>query len=216
MRPIRVMLVDDHHLFRAGVRAILQSIAHIEVIGEASDGRDALALVASLRPQVLLIDIGMAGMNGLEATGRVTEEFPEVRVIILSMHATEQYVGQALKAGAAGYLLKDSAPVELEMAIRAVARGESYLSPAVSRHVVSAYLQRTGPGVNPVEQLTPRQREILQLIAEGRTTKEIGRILGISVRTTETHRMQLMNRLDIHDVAGLVRYAARVGLVNLD
>jgi DNA-binding NarL/FixJ family response regulator len=216
MSPLRVLLADDHALFRAGLRALLQGMEGLEVVAEAGDGREALALVAAHHPHVLVMDVSMVGMNGLEAAGRVTEEFPDVRVLILSMHSTEQYVGQALRAGAAGYLLKDAAPTELEMAIRAVARGESYLSPAVSRHVVAAYLGRTGPALGPGEQLTSRQREILQLIAEGKTSKEIARTLEISVRTAETHRQQLMNRLDIHDVAGLVRYAARAGLVNLE
>lgn len=216
LKPIRVLLADDHALFRAGLRAILQTVDGIEVIADAGDGREALALVERHCPHILVIDISMAGMNGLEATARVAEVFPEVRVIILSMHATEQYVGQALRVGAAGYLLKDSAPAELEMAIRTVARGESYLSPAVSKQVVSAYLHRTNSVSNLVEKLTPRQREILQMIAEGKTTKEIARILALSVRTVETHRLQLMNRLDIHDIAGLVRYAARAGLVSLE
>ena len=216
MKPIRVLLADDHELFRAGLRAILRGVEGIEVIGEASDGREALEIIAQAPPDVLLLDISMPGMGGLEAAGLVAEQFPEVKVMILSMHASEQYVGQALRAGAAGYLLKDSAPTELEAAIRAVARGENYLSPAVSKQVVSAYRQQTEPAPPSVEQLTPRQREILQLIAEGETTKEIAKLLGITVRTAETHRMQLMSRLKIHTVAGLVRCAAQAGLITLD
>jgi DNA-binding NarL/FixJ family response regulator len=216
VKPIRVIVADDHELFRAGLRAILRGVEGIEVIGEAGDGREALEMIAKAPPDVLVLDISMPGMNGLEAIGHVAEQFPEVKVMILSMHASEQYVGQALRAGAAGYLLKDSAPIELETAIRAVARGENYLSPAVSKQVVSAYKQQTEPAPFSVEQLTPRQREILQLIAEGKTTKEIAKLLGITVRTTETHRMQLMNRLKIHTVAGLVRCAAQAGLITLD
>lgn len=216
MKPIRVIVADDHELLRAGLRAILRGVDGIEVVGEAGDGREALEVIAKAPPDVLLLDISMPGMNGLEAIGLVAEQFPAVRVVILSMHASEQYVGQALRAGAAGYLLKDSAPTELETAIRAVARGESYLSPAVSKQVVSAYRQQAEPAPSSVEQLTPRQREILKLIAEGKTTKEIAKLLGITVRTSETHRMQLMSRLKIHTVAGLVRCAAQAGLITLD
>lgn len=216
MKPIRVIVADDHELFRAGLRAILRGVEGIEVVGEAGDGREALEMIAKATPDVLLLDISMPGMNGLEAVGHVAAQFPEVKVMILSMHASEQYVGQALRAGAAGYLLKDSAPIELETAIRAVAGGENYLSPAVSKQVVSAYKQQTEPSPSSVEQLTPRQREILQLIAEGKTTKEIAKLLGITVRTAETHRMQLMNRLNIHTVAGLVRCAAQADLITLD
>jgi DNA-binding NarL/FixJ family response regulator len=216
MNPIRVVVADDHRLFRAGLRAILQDTAGIEVIGEATDGHEALAVTARERPDVLLLDISMPGMNGLETARRMADEFPEVRVVILSMHATEQYVAQALQAGAAGYLLKDAAPTELETALRAVARGETYLSPAVSRHVVTAYLHGTGQAPSPVEKLTSRQREILQWIAEGKTTKEIARILGITGRTVETHRLHLMDRLDIHNIAGLVRYSIHAGMGNLE
>ncbi len=213
MKPIRVLLADDHALVRAGVRSLLQRLPGIEVVAEASDGREAVELAKAHQPQVLVCDIGMAGMNGLEAAARVTKECPHVRVIILSMHSSEEYVSQALTAGAVGYLLKDSVPAELELAIRAVAKGETYLSPAVSKHVVSGYMRRLGGDSNPLEVLTPRQREILQLIAEGKSTKEIAKALKIGVKTAETHRSQLMERLDIHDVAGLVRYAIRVGII---
>ncbi len=224
MKPTRVLLAEDHTLVRAGIRALLQNLAGIEVVAEASDGREALRLIKTYQPDVVLMDIAMAGLNGLEATARVTKEFPTVRVVILSMHSTEEYVAQALRAGAAGYLLKDAAAAELELAVTAVARGETYLSPAVSKHVIADYLRRVGDreasgggGATPAsELLTPRQREILQLIAEGRSTKEIAAILHLSVKTVETHRTQLMARLDIHDVAGLVRYAIRIGLVALD
>lgn len=183
------------------------------MVAEASDGREALALAATHRPHVLLMDIAMPGLNGLEAAARLARELPEVRVIILSMHASEEYVLQALRAGAAGYLLKGAGPAELELAVRAAARGETYLSPSMSRHVVDDYLRRTGAAAPSPGPLTPREREILQLIAEGHTTKGVAAKLGLSVKTVETHRMQLMERLDIHDVAGLVRYAIRVGLV---
>jgi DNA-binding NarL/FixJ family response regulator len=217
MTVIRVLLAEDHALVRAGFAALLRSLPDIEVVAEAGDGRDALRLVATHRPHVVLMDIAMAGLNGLDATGRIVKEFPGVRVIILSMHANEEYVLQALRAGAAGYLIKDAGLAELELAVRSVARGETYLSPAVSRHVIADYVRRTTgepAALLPGETLTPRQREVLQLIAEGHTVKEIGRLLGVSEKTVETHRMQLMERLNIHDVAGLVRYAVRIGLVS--
>jgi len=224
MKPTRVLLAEDHALVRAGIRALLQNLTGVQVVAEASDGREALRLVKTYQPDVVLMDIAMAGLNGLEATARVTKEFPAVRVIILSMHSTEEYVAQALRAGAAGYLLKDAAAAELELAVTSVARGETYLSPAVSKHVIADYLRRAGGGAaggdegtpSPTALLTPRQREILQLIAEGHSTKEIAALLHLSVKTVETHRMQLMARLDVHDVAGLVRYAIRVGLVMPD
>ncbi len=212
MKPVRVLLADDHTLVRAGFRALFQSIEGIEVIAEAADGREALQMIATQQPDVVLMDIAMSGLNGLEATARVAQEFPHVHVVMLSMHANEEYVLQALRAGAMGYLLKDASVTELELAINAVMRGETYLSPAVSKHVVE-YVQRVGGESSSLQRLTARQREILQLIAEGCTTQEIARMLHISVKTVETHRAQLMERLDIHDVAGLVRYAIRMGVV---
>jgi DNA-binding NarL/FixJ family response regulator len=210
---IRVLLADNHTLVRAGLRALLQNIEGIQVVAEAGDGREALHLIAVHQPDLVLMDIAMPEMNGLEATAHVVKEFPQVRVIILSMHANEEYVLQALRTGAMGYVLKDAGIGELELALRAIASGETYLSPAVSKHVVADYVRRVGGESSSLEQLTARQREILQLIAEGRTTKEIAQLLYLSVKTVETHRMQLMKRLDIHDVAGLVRYAIRMGLV---
>ncbi len=212
MKPVRVLLADDHNLVRAGFRALFQSIEGIEVIAEAANGREALQLIATQQPDVVLMDIAMSGLNGLEATARVAQEFPHVHVVMLSMHANEEYVLQALRSGAMGYLLKDASVTELELAINAVMRGETYLSPAVSKHVVE-YVQRVGGESSSLQRLTARQREILQLIAEGCTTQEIARMLHISVKTVETHRAQLMERLDIHDVAGLVRYAIRMGVV---
>jgi DNA-binding NarL/FixJ family response regulator len=223
MTPIRVLLADDHELVRAGISALLQNIPEVEVVAEANDGHEALRLVATLQPQVVLLDIAMPELNGLETATRITEQFPDVRVIMLSMHAGEEYVLQALRVGATGYLLKGARRAELELAVTSVARGETYLSPAASKHVVGEYVQRmTGSSEpkeaehGPAERLTPRQREILQLIAEGQTTKEIARTLNLSVKTVEMHRSQLMERLQIHDVAGLVRYAIRTGLVSPD
>jgi DNA-binding NarL/FixJ family response regulator len=213
IKPIRVLLADNHTLVRAGLRALLQNIKGIEVVAEAGDGREALQLIEIHQPDMVLMDIAMPEMNGLEATARLVKEFPLVRVIILSMHANEEYVLQSLRIGAMGYVIKDAGLSELELAIRAVAQGETYLSPPVSKHVVADYVRRVSDESTSVEQLTSRQREILQLIAEGRTTKEIAELLYISVKTVETHRMQLMKRLNIHDVAGLVRYAIRTGLV---
>lgn len=214
MTSIRVLIADDHVLVRAGFRALLQSCPGIEVVGETGDGREALQFVEQDPPDVILMDISMPGLNGLEAAAQVGSEHPNVRVIILSMHADEEYVLQALRAGAAGYLLKDSDAAELELAISAVVRGETYLSPQVSKHVIADYLRLVGHESGSHEQLTPRQRQVLQLIAEGHTTKDIARILGVSERTAMTHRAQLMERLDIHDIAGLVRYAIRTGLVS--
>lgn len=216
MKSIRVLLADNHTLVRAGLRALLQSLESIEVVAEAEDGREALRLVETHQPDVVLMDVAMPGMNGLEATARVLKDFPAVHVIILSMHANEEYVLQALRAGAVGYVLKDSGVSELELALKAVSRGETYLSPAVSKHVVADYVRRVGGESNSLGHLTPRQREILQLLAQGRSMKEIAQLLYISIKTVETHRAQLMERLDIHEVAGLVRYAIRMGLVTPD
>jgi DNA-binding NarL/FixJ family response regulator len=213
MNMARILLADDHTLLRAGIRSLLEKMPGVEVVGEAADGREALNLVKTHLPNVVLMDIAMAGLNGLEATARIVRDHPNVRVIILSMHANEEYVLQTLRAGASGYLLKDAATAELELAIQAVARGDTYLSPAISRRVIEDYLGRTSGEKGPLEQLTPRQREILQLVAEGRSTKEIAFVLSLSVKTVETHRTQLMDRLGIHDVPGLVRHAMRMGLV---
>lgn len=209
---LRVLLVDDHSLVRAGIRSLLERL-NAEIIGETGDGRQALDLIKTSQPDIVLMDIGLPGLNGLEATQRVVKKFPKVRVIILSVHADEEHVLQALRTGASGYLLKDAAPSELELALRAVARGDTYLSPSISRQVIDAYLGWSGGPKNPLEQLTPRQREILQLIAEGKNTKEIAYQLNISVKTVETHRAQLMERLKIHDIPGLVRFAMRTGLI---
>jgi len=216
LKPTRVLLADDHSLIRIGVRTLVEQLGGMEVVGEASDGRMALEMIKKHYPDLVLMDIGMAGMNGLEATARVTKDFPGVKVIILSMHATEEYVWQALRAGACGYLLKDSGLSELELAINAVMKGEMYLTPTVNKKVVMDYMERLDTDQTPIERLTRRQREILQLIAEGNTVKEIAWELNLSVKTIETHRSQLMDRLDIHDVAGLVRYAMRMGIIEPD
>jgi len=216
MTPIRVMLADDHALFRAGIRSLLDTIEGVEIVGEARDGHEALRLVAERRPDVLLLDVALPQLNGIEVAERLRDT-PGTRVLILSMFANEEYVLRSLRAGAAGYLLKDSTVVELASALRSVADGGSYLSPAVSGHDLAAYVRRVGDeGVPPEPALTPRQREVLQLIAEGHGTKEIASRLSLSAKTVETHRAQLMERLGIHDVAGLVRYAIRAGIVSAD
>jgi DNA-binding NarL/FixJ family response regulator len=209
-----VLLADDHALVRAGMRSLLRDIAGVEVVGEAADGAEALALAARERPDAVLLDIAMKGMGGLEAAARFRELHPQVKVVILSMHASEEYVLQALRAGAAAYLIKDSATAELELALKSVMRGETYLSPAISRQVVERYVQRVGPaGAGVGTPLTPRQRDVLRRIADGRSTKEIAFELGLSVKTVETYRAQVMERLGIRDVPGLVRYAMRTGLI---
>jgi DNA-binding NarL/FixJ family response regulator len=190
---------------------LLESIEEVEVVAEAGDGREALELIIKHRPDVALLDIGMPGLNGLELAKRVPTESPRTRIIILSMHADASYVNQALRAGVRGYLLKGAAVSELPLALRAVTRGETYLTPKVSRFVVEGFL--SGEEAGPLDGLTRRQCEILQLIAEGHSTKEIAGMLDLSVKTVETHRARLMDRLDIHDVAGLVRFAIRAGLV---
>lgn len=213
---IRVVLADDHVLIRAGLRALLQSLPNIEVVGEASDGHEAVEVASRLEPDVVIMDIGMSNLNGLEAASRIRRQSPGVRVIMLSMHANEEYVGQALDAGASAYLLKGAEPAELELALKAVVRGETYLSPTISRQLVQDYLSHRKEKLGSVVELTARQREVLQLVAEGRSTKDIARKLGVSIKTVETHRTELMRRLDIHDVAGLVRYAIRRGLVSTE
>ncbi|MFZ1099150.1 MAG: response regulator transcription factor [Steroidobacteraceae bacterium] len=214
--PIRVVLADDHTLFRAGLRALLRALDDIEVVAEGADGREALRLIAVHRPDVALMDIMMPELNGLDAAARVARAFPRTRVVIVSMNADEDSVLKALRAGAAGYLVKSADPAELELAIRATARGETFLSSVVSEHLVAACVKRVDSERTSLERLTQRQREVLQLVAEGHTTKEIATKLGISVKTAETYRGELMRALGIHDVATLTRYAIRTGLISLD
>jgi len=213
---MRVLLADDHTLVRAGIRTLIEGLDGASVVAETGDGREAVELCERLRPDVVLLDVTMPGLNGLEAAPRIARVSPATKILVLSMHASEGYVAQALRAGVHGYLLKDAAATELEVALRAVLRGNSYLSPAISRHVVDGFLRGPGQPASPLALLTARQREILQLVAEGRSTKEIAADLGLSVKTVETHRAQLMERLEIRDVAGLVRLAIREGLVSPD
>jgi DNA-binding NarL/FixJ family response regulator len=215
MKPIRIVLADDHNLVRSGLKSLLSGMQGVEVVAEATNGRQAVDLVGSLNPDVVLMDIAMKELNGIEAAAIISRDNPQVRVVILSMHDTEDFVSQALRAGAAGYVLKDAAPLELEFALHAVTNGETYLSPRVSSQVVQSYILPLGAEAG-LEVLSPRQREILKAISSGRTTKEIAYDLGLSIKTIETHRAQIMDRLDIHDVAGLVRFAIRRGLISVD
>ena len=217
MSLIRVLLADDHALVLAGIRALVEELGNTQIVAEANNGRDALALAIQHKPDLVIMDISMKELNGIEATEQIMAAVPTTRVLILSMHTTEDFVHRAIKAGASGYLVKDSAPVDLKMAIAAVLRDEIYLSSRVSKHVVSGFLHgKTNRGESPMDMLTSRQREILQMIAEGKSTKQIAFQLNISVKTVETHRASLMERLDIHDIAGLVLYAVRHGVINVD
>ncbi len=219
---MRVLLADDHTLVRAGIRALLENLPGVEIVAETGDGQEALALIREKRPQIAFVDIAMPGLNGLEIAARATREVPGTKVVILSMHGTPGHVAQALRAGVSGYVLKDAAADELPVLLRAVARDETYLSASISKHVVEGYRGRVAAATNggaegePLDVLTPRQRENLQLVAEGKSTKEVAQVLGVSVKTVETHRSQIMERLSIHDLAGLVRYAVRTGLVSPD
>ena len=216
MNNLRVLLVEDHTLVRAGFKALLEKIEGILVVGEVSDGRNAVKMAKELEPDVVLMDIAMPGMNGLEATRRIRQECPRTKILMLSMYTNEEYLKEALRAGASGYLLKDADRNELELAIKAVWRGETYLTPGMAKFAVDAYCRKGEAQTGPLARLTGRQREILQLIAEGCSTKQIAQRLDLSVKTVETHRAQLMERLDIHDVPGLVRLAIRTGLVQSD
>jgi len=195
------------------MRALLQKIDGIEVVSDVGDGWEAIKSVQADAPDLVLMDIAMPGLNGLDATSRIVKESPTTRVILLSMYANEEYFQQALQSGASGYLLKGAELAELELAIRTVGRGETYLTPAVAKYAIQAYRAKPDGPSGPLARLSLRQREILQLLAEGHTTKEIAQRLNLSVKTVETHRAQVMDRLEIHDVPGLVRFAMRVGLI---
>jgi DNA-binding NarL/FixJ family response regulator len=213
---MRVLLAEDHLLVRAGIRALLDGFGDVTVVGEVTSGIEVLPAVAEFAPDVVLMDISMQGMNGLEATRRLLDDHPDTRVIMVSMHASEDYVARALRAGARGYLTKASAAQELERALHAVMNGDQYIDSHISRGALEAYMRRLGDDEQEKDVLTARQREILQLIAESLGTKEIAFRLGVSTKTVETHRKQLMERLNIHDVAGLVRFAIRTGVVSSD
>jgi DNA-binding NarL/FixJ family response regulator len=209
----RVLLADDHLVVRTGLRALLEEMPGIAVVAETGDGLEALRLISEKRPELALLDISMPGLNGLEVAARAHKQFPGVRLVILSMYVDDEFVRRALASGAVGYILKNADRSELELALRTVIRGETWLSPPIARRVADAYARGAAPRDVRFEALTDRQREVLQMIAEGLSTKEIAARLDVSVKTVEGHRAELMQRLGIHGVAGLVRYAIRIGLV---
>jgi len=214
---IRVMLVEDHTMVRQGLAAILANARDIEVVAETGDGKAAVELAQRLQPDIILLDISMPGMNGLEAAGLIREASPASRILFLTMYADDEYVVQALRCGAAGYLVKDANAETLIEAIRRVHRGESYLSPTVSQALIRKVVgEETAAPSDPYNNLTPRERQILQMIAESKTNRQIAEELKISIKTVQTHRANLMNKLDIHDQTSLVKYAIRRGLVKLD
>ncbi len=213
MSKIRVLLVDDHAILRAGLRALLETYPDIEIVGEAGDGTEAIAKVRELKPDVVLMDVAMPGMNGLVATRYILEENPDTRVLILTQYGNKEYVLPLLQAGASGYVLKQAADTDLITAIRTVYEGQSFLYPPVAKLLLDAYTSEQG-GTDPYEQLTPREREVLIYIAEGYTNREIADILHISPKTVDVHRTRLMQKLDLHNVADLTRYAIRHGLID--
>jgi DNA-binding NarL/FixJ family response regulator len=215
VNPTQILLVDDHALVRAGIRALIEGKPDIEVIAETGDGHEALRIIGELRPDLVLLDITMPAINGFEVLEQITKQFPQTRVIILTVHEGTEYAMRALRGGAAGYLLKSAASIELEDAISAVAQGGTYLAHEISQKTLFEYAQ-AGTPQDLLASLTTRQREILKLIAEGQSTKEIGNKLNISVKTVESHRAKLAEKLGIHDVAGLVRFAIRMGLIQVE
>ena len=214
---IRVLLADDHHLVRQALRALLEKTGGIEVVGEAEDGRQAVKLTQRLTPDVTVLDVAMPNLNGIQATERIRRLRVPTRVVILSMHKDESLVRRALRSGAHGYLLKSAVSEELLLAVRAAVRDEIYLSPSISRKVVEDSLtaEATSESTDAFDQLTQREREVLQLIAEGHTNNEIAKLLVISIKTVEKHRANLMSKLDVHDIAGLVRIAVKRKLIFL-
>src|SRR5437016_9280530 len=208
---IRILLADDHAMVRKGFRLILEAQAEMEIVGEAGNGREAVELAESLRPDVIVMDVAMPELNGIEAARRVVAALPHARVIALSMHKDSVYVREILRAGARGYLLKDSGAEDLVRAVRAVAGGESWLSPAVSNAVLDDYRKHV---TNPIDLLTSREREVLQMLAEGKTNKEIATVLNLSVYTVDAHRGRIMEKLNLHSISELVRFAVRNGLID--
>ena len=219
MGNIKVLLADDHTIVRKGLCSLLEEEEGIEVIGEAEDGREAIKLVEKLHPDIVVMDIAMPGLNGLEATRQLRRLYPEIKILILSMYANEEYVFQTLQAGAEGYLVKKAAPSELVLAIKAVHQGNSFLSTSISRTVINEYIRRAdkiSEGDNAFENLTARETEVLQLITEGRKNREIAELLYISIKTVETHRAHIMDKLDIHSTAELTQYAISKGIIRSD
>jgi DNA-binding NarL/FixJ family response regulator len=216
MRKIRVLLADDHQLMRSGIRLMLEREVDLVVVGEANDGREAVALAKSLRPDVAVMDIGMPNLNGIEAAQQMTGDNPGIVVVMLSMHSDEGYVLRALKAGARGYLLKDSAEADLIKAVHAVAGGKSFFSPVVSKVLLDDYVQklRRSGTEDAYDLLTTREREVLQLIVEGKSNKDIANLLNLSVYTVESHRSNLMEKLNVRGLPELILYAVRKGIIS--
>jgi two-component system response regulator NreC len=218
MKKIRLLVADDHKIFRQGIKKLLEEEPDLQVVGEAADGRDTVKKATELKPDLVLMDIAMANLNGLEATKQIKKVLPEIKVIMVTMHKNEEYVLQSFQAGASGYILKEGAVEELVSAIRSIHQDKSFLSPTVSKTLVDAYLRKmeTGKTETPFDLLTDREREVLQLIAEGYSNREVAKQLFISVKTVEAHRAHIMQKLNIHDIAKLVKYAIQKGLVDLN
>ncbi len=214
---IRVVLADDHRMMREGIRAMLERRSDIQVVGEAADGREAVRLASQLCPDVVVMDVSMPLLNGIEATRHIRRDCPDVRVLILTVHESQEYVAQLLAAGASGYIIKKAGGDELLNAIHAVARGEAFLHPAVAKVVVEDYVQRlqVGQGVGAGDVLSDREREVLQLIAEGYTNREIADLLHVSIKTVQNHRSKIMSKLDLHDRGELIKYAIQQGIIHL-
>jgi two-component system response regulator NreC len=215
VNPVRIVLADDHTVMRNGLRLLLERQPHLQVVGEAADGRQAVALSETANPDVVIMDIGMPNLNGIEATRQIVDRNPRTAVAILSMHSDESYVIRALKAGARAYLLKDSAEADLLAAVRALTEGKSFFSPAISKILVEDYMRQleSRGAEDTYELLTKREREILQLLAEGRTNKEVANMLNLSLYTVETHRTHILQKLNLHSVPELILYAVRKGII---
>jgi len=216
MKKLKILLADDHVVMRTGLRALLERQPNLEVVGESENGREAIELVASLKPDVVVMDVGMPVLNGIEATKTIVTQYPTTAVVILSMYVDESYIMRALKAGARGYLLKDSAPADLIGAIQAVSQNKSFFSPKVSRILAEDYVRvlKQKGAVDSYDLLTSREREILQLLAEGKANKEVAAALNISPYTVETHRSHILEKLNLHNPAELILYAVRKGLIS--
>jgi DNA-binding NarL/FixJ family response regulator len=218
MKKIKLLVADDHKIFRQGIKKLLEEESDLQVVGEASDGREAVKKATELKPDVILMDIAMANLNGLEATRQIKKQLPSAKVIMVTMHKNEEYVLQSFQAGASGFILKEGAVEELVSAIRSINSDKSFLSPSISKTLIDAYMRKmeTGKTETPFDLLTDREREVLQLIAEGYTNREVAKSLFISVKTVEAHRAHIMQKLNIHDIAKLVKYAIQKGLVDLN